>query len=109
MKVVGLGKSQGLAHKAGQTLAQGVVPALDVGGFACFLAHGAMRCGIKGQLIRFPEVAAGATGAIALGEALAQAAATVGATVADKVGDDLSGAPTESNPEPALVAFCAHK
>ena len=65
--------------------------------------------GIKDQLIRLPEVAAGATGAIALGDALAQRAATVGAAVADKVGNHLSGAPTESNPEPALVALCAHK
>ena len=109
VKVVGLGKSQSLAHKAGQTLSQGVVPALDVGGFSCFLANGAVRCGIKGQLIRFPEVAAGATGALALGDALAQSAPTVGATVADKVGDDLSGATTEGNPEPALIALCAHK
>ena len=59
--------------------------------------------------MRFPEVAAGATGAIALGDALAQSPTTVGATVADKVGDHLSGAPTESNPKPALVALCAHK
>ena len=71
MKVVGLGKSQSLAHKAGQALSQGVVPTFDVGGFSCFLAHGAVRCCIKGRLIRFPEVAAGA---IALGDEVAQSA-----------------------------------
>ena len=109
MKVVGLGKSQGLAHKAGQTLSQGVVPTFDVGGFSCFLAHGAVRCGVEGQLIRLPEVAAGTTRAVALGDELAQSQATVGAAVADEAGDDLSGSTTEGNPDPALVALCSHK
>ena len=74
VKVVGLGKRERFANKSSQALSQGVIPAFDMGGFACFLAHGAVRCGIKGQLIRFPEVAAGATGAIALGDELAQSA-----------------------------------
>ena len=35
----GLGKGQRHAHKTGESLAQGVIPALDMGGFSRLFAH----------------------------------------------------------------------
>ena len=39
MELVGLGKGKGFAHKARHTLAQGVVPAFDMDGFAGVFAN----------------------------------------------------------------------
>ena len=102
VKAVGLGKRARFAHKAGQALAQRVVPTLDVCGLSAFLAHGAVGLWVKGRLIRLPQVAAGATSPVALGDALAQSPATVGAAVADEVGDNLARATAKRNPEPAF-------
>ncbi len=38
----GLGKRQRHAHKTGESLAQGVIPALDMGGFSRLFAHGCL-------------------------------------------------------------------
>ena len=109
VKVVGLGKGQCFAHKASQALAQGVMPAFDVRSLSGFLANGAVRVSVKGHLISLPEIAAGTTGLVALGDEMAQSPATVGAAVADEAGDDLSSSTTEGNPDPALVALFVHK
>ena len=55
VKAVRLGEVQRLTYKAGQAMAQGVVPTLDVGGFSRFFANGAVRCCIKDQLDTLPR------------------------------------------------------
>src|SRR5271157_1117544 len=42
MHDLGLGKGQRHAHKTGQSLAQRVIPPLNMGGFSCLFAHGRM-------------------------------------------------------------------
>ena len=57
MKTVGLGKGQGFADKASQSLTQGVEPALDMVGLAAILADRLMAVSGKHALIGVPEIA----------------------------------------------------
>jgi len=42
MHDLGLGKGQRHAHKTGQSLAQRIIPTLNMGGFSCLFPHGRM-------------------------------------------------------------------
>ena len=111
MEFVGFGKGKRFAHKAAQSLAQRVVPAFDMGGFAGFFANGTQRVPVvwcelpKDLVIGFPEITKGSTMPIRTRNPRPQAPAIFFAASADKVGDNLTCAAAQSYPDPAFVFF----
>ena len=53
---LGFGKRQRHAHKTGQTLPQGVIPTLDVGGFSGLFSYSRMLLLGDHRLVRRPKV-----------------------------------------------------
>ena len=53
---LGLGKRRRHAHKTGQTLPQGVMSPLDVGGFSGFFSHSCMLLMWDHRLVSRPKV-----------------------------------------------------
>ena len=109
MKSVRFGKGQGLADEAGQSLAQGVVPAFHVSRLATLLAHTAMRLLGKDLLVRLPEIAEGQTMLVLGGNLVPQAATRFLAAVTDHKGHNLVCAATNGRPQPSFSTLFQHK
>lgn len=107
MEFVGFGKGKRFAHKAAQSLAQRVVPAFDMGGFAGFFANRVrVWCELpKDLVIGLPEITKGSTMPLRTRHPRPPAPAIFFATSADKVGDKLTCAAAQSYPDPAFVFF----
>jgi hypothetical protein len=105
MKAVGFGKRQGFSNKTNQALPQGVEPTLNMVRLATFFAHRLMTVRRENTLIGIPKIAERMRAFVGPGDAPPELQATGFTAVVDEVGDDLSGAATQSDPDPALVAF----
>lgn len=111
MVFVGFGKRQRFAHKARQSLPQGIVPTFHMSGLTrLFTDRLMLACQVaKNDLVRFPKIAKGGTMAIRVRYPMPQSPATFFTAVANKIGNDLSRATTKRNPNPPFVLFMAHK
>jgi hypothetical protein len=109
MKTVGLGKGQGFADEAGQALAQGIEPALDMTGFAAVFADRLMAVSGKHKLVSLPEIAERAAMFVSQRDASPELATTGFTAVTNEVGDNLAGPTTQRGPDPAFVRFLEHK
>jgi hypothetical protein len=56
MELIRFGKGQGFAHEAGQALAQGVEPALDMSGLTTGLTHRLMPVGGENTPVSLPKI-----------------------------------------------------
>lgn len=108
MHLIRFRKRQGFAHKPGQPLPQGVVESLDVIGLPTAFRDGMMGQGIEYLGIGVPEIAVRVAPFVGRRNALPQLPATAFAPVTDKKGDHLSGAATQRQPHPPLLAFTEH-
>lgn len=106
---IGFGKGQGLTHEPCQSLPQRVDPSLYMGRFAALLAHALVGFTGEDVLIRFPEVAVGATLLVRIRYPLPQLSTTLLAAISNEVGYDLACATAQSEPHPPLVAFLEDK
>ena len=88
---VDFGKGQSAPHQARQSLAQRVVEAFDVAGFALSLT-GAVLFGRHNALIGFPEVAVAQAAFVAGRNALPQQPTSLNAARTQSVSHDLTGA-----------------
>ena len=104
-----LGKGEGLAHEASESLAQGVVPTLDVAGLACALVGAAVGAARKDLVVSQPKVAAGGAAAVIRRDALTQSAGALGRAIPDEASDDLARLPTKRDPHPARIELAAHE
>jgi hypothetical protein len=104
-----LGKRQGLAHKACESLSQRVVPALDMGGLPGLFA--ARRMVLVGQdfLIGFPKVRKAMPAPKHRRNALPQLLTSGGAAIPRHIGNDLPGLAAQGNPDPMFIGFFHHK
>lgn len=102
---IGLGKGKGLAHKASQTLAEGVVEAFNMRRVATLLADRLMVGAqpTEDGIIAFPEIAEGGTVTVLGWNPRPESPTALFGAVADEEGDNLPSAPTERQPNPALV------
>jgi hypothetical protein len=107
MEFVGLGKGKRFAHKATQSLPQGVVPAFDMRGFACCFSHGVMvwRQLPKDLVVSLPKITKGGTLPIRTRNPRPQTPAIFFAASTNKVGDNLTRAAAQSYPDPTFVFF----
>ena len=99
---VDFGKGQSAAHQPSQSLAQGVVEALDVTSLTLPFT-GVMLFGWQDGLIGFPKVTVTQSGFVALGNALPQQPTSSDAARTQSISYDLPGAAAQSQPQPALV------
>jgi len=99
-----LGERERFPHHPPDPLAQGVVPALHVRGFARLLAHAPVVGLRKHAGVGLPEVAEGAAAAVRLGYPAPKASARRLAPVSVDVGYYLPRAATQRRPCPHLVA-----
>src|SRR5262249_49487605 len=107
MKGVAFGKSQCLAGKAWQALAQGVKPALNMSGLAFDFRDHAMLSPIKDMAISLPAVTKRGTMDILVRQLPPELNSTVLRTITNPIGDDLASAPTQGQPQPALLSLAA--
>ena len=104
-----LGKGQCHAHKTGQSLAQRIIPALDMGGFSGLFAHRNVlflgnHCCVGG-----PEVREAMPLAIPLWNGFPQPLTRPFAPIPNRIRHHLPRLPTEGNPHPGVVGFFEHK
>jgi len=104
-----LGKGQCFADKTSQALAQGIVPAFNMGRLPTFLADRRMLLLWYHCLVGGPEIGEAVTGAIGCWNGIPQAAAGGLTAIPDRIGDYLAGATTEGDPDPTLVHFLGDK
>jgi hypothetical protein len=109
MKTVGFGKREGFAHEAGQPLAQGIEPALDMVGFAAVFANRLMAVSGENAPISLPEIAERRAACVGAWDAPPEVQATGFTAVANEVGDNLPCTATHGHPHPPLVSFLEHK
>src|SRR5256885_4471256 len=91
-----LGKGQCFADKTSQALAQGIVPAFNMGRLPTFLADRRMLLLWYHCLVGGPEIGEAVTGAIGCWNGIPQAAAGGLTAIPDRIGDYLAGATTEA-------------
>ena len=105
MKPLRLGKRQSFANEAGQALAQGIEPALDMVRFATVFADRLMTVCCENELVRIPEITERVAALVDQRNASPELQATGFAPVADKVGHNLACAAAQSDPNPPFVGF----
>ena len=103
------GKGQCHAHKTGQSLAQRIIPALDMGGFSGLFAHRNVlflgnHCRVGG-----PEVREAMLLAIPLWNGFPQPLTRLFAPIPNRIRHYLPALSTEGNPHPRVVGFFEHK
>jgi hypothetical protein len=98
-----LGKRQGLAHKARQALAQGVIPALDVRRLPGVFATRRMLLIGDHLLIGVPEIRIAVPRLIASWDCLPQLATGLFTAVTDDEGHHLTRGATQGDPYPTLI------
>ena len=104
-----LGKREGHADKTGQSLAQRVIPPLDMGGFSRFFAHGCMLLLWDDSRIHPQKVGEAMALAIRLRNRLPQPLARLFAPIPNSIGHHLSCLAAQSYPNPGVVRFFEHK
>src|SRR5207302_904648 len=82
------GKGERHAHKTSETLPQGVLPPLDMGGFSRLFSHGGM---------------------LLLWNGLPQPLTRLFTPITHCIGHHLAALSAESNPHPGVVGFFEHK
>ncbi len=100
-----LGKRQRHADKTGESLPQGVIPALHVSGFSRLFAHGYVLLLRDDCLIRCPESREAVTSTIALWNGLPQALTRLFAPIPNRISHHLTCLAAQGNPNPAVVRF----
>lgn len=107
MKLIRLGKRKRFTNETSQTLAQGIVPTLNMSGFTGFFANRMMFSGqmTENCIVGLPKVTEGGTMTVRAGNPRPQAPTIFFGTPTDKVGNNLASAPTECYPDPAFVFF----
>jgi hypothetical protein len=103
MKQVGLGKRQGFTNEASQALAQGVEPALDMGGLPAVFTKRLMPVRVKNVLVSVPEIAERLTAHIHGRDASPQLETARCAAVPNEVGHYLTCAAAQGDPNPVGV------
>jgi hypothetical protein len=108
-KSIRFGKRERFAYETSKPLAQCVVKALNVSGFARLLANRMVTSAEKSKdlIVSFPEITEGGTVAIVAWTPGPETPATLLTAVTDEKGDNLSSAPTERQPNPTLILFGA--
>jgi hypothetical protein len=109
MTVVGPGTRQGLADKAGQTLAQDVEPALNMTGLPAALAYHLMPFRIRLMLVSFLEIAERPAAQVSGGNPPPQLQTTGLTSITETVGHDLPCATIQGHPNPAFAGFFEDK
>ncbi len=102
MHKITFGKRQRLAHQAPYPLADGIIVALNVVGFATSFAAVVLGRG-HDLRISCPKVAVAQAGLVAGGNALPQHTTGGFAATTHGIGYDLPGASAQCQPQPALV------
>jgi hypothetical protein len=107
VELVRLGEGEGLAYKAGEALAQGIIPTLDMCGQPRLFTDRLVVApeAAEDLVIGGPEVAEGCAVPISGRNPLPPSPATGRAAIADEVGYDLSRASTQRDPDPSDVFF----
>ena len=102
---IAFGKRQRLAHKTSETLAQSIVPALNMSGFTALFTDRAMlvRKRSENGLIGIPKVTECMAMTILCRNPMPKSPTTFFTTVADEVGNYLASLATQSNPNPAFI------
>ncbi len=103
------GYGQRHAHKTSQTLAQGVVPSLDVGRFSRLFSHRCMLLLWDHRRVGRPERRFAVSLPISLRNRFPQPLARPFAPIAHRISDRLSRLAAESNPNPGVVCFFEYK
>ncbi len=103
---------EGIAHEAGESLAERVVESLDVTaavtdvvGLPTSLADGFVEFLGQHVEVDLVEVRVGVQFAVGFGHSVPQEAAGRLAAVADRIGNDLPGSAAQHQPDPRLVRF----
>ena len=109
MPPVFLGEGKGLADKASDALAQGVVPAFHVRGLPALLADTAVSLLREDRRIGFPEVTEAAALAVGFRHPLPKCPAGGLTVVTVGEGHDLPDPAAHHRPEPALVLAPPHE
>jgi len=105
-----LGKRQGLAHQAANSLPQRIVQALNPTGLATLPPTGAMAFGRQHSRICLPKIGvAHSTLAIHGRERLPQQSRSGSSALAQGHTDNLATVPIERQPQPALVSLAANE
>ena len=107
MKLIGFGKGKGFAHKASQSLTQGVVPALNMCRFASLFAN---RVVLRRQMsedciVCLPKVTESRTMTVETRNPGPETPTIFFSSSPDEVGDNLAGSPTQRYPDPSFVFF----
>ncbi len=102
---LGLGKGQCHAHKTGQSLAQRIIPPLDMTGFSCLFAHGSMLLLWDDQSIDSQKVGEAMALAILLRNRLPQPPACLFVPSPNGIGHHLSCLAAQGDPNPGVVRF----
>ncbi len=106
---LGLRKRQRHADKTGQTLPQGVIPALHMGSFSRFFAHRRVLLLRDDRSIDFQKIRKAMALAILRRNGLPQPLARLFAPIPNGISDHLSRLAAEGNPNPRVVGFFEHK
>src|SRR6266566_6950959 len=106
---LGFGKRQRQAHKTGQTLPQGVIPTLDVGGFSALFSHGCMLLLWDHRLVSRPKVCETMPLTVSLWNGLPQPLTRLFTPISHGIGDHLTRLTTQSDPNPGVIGFFEHK
>jgi len=101
---------QGAAHQIGTALAQRIIEALDMCGFTCFFANGAMPFGGQHFGIWLPKIAvANRAFAIVRWERFPEFATGLTAPITKGETDDSACLAFQGEPDPNLLPFGANK
>src|SRR5437879_6140995 len=103
------GKGERHAHKTSETLPQGVIPPLDMGGFSRLFSHGSMLLLWDHRRICRPEVSETMPLTILLWNGLPQPLTRLFTPITHCIGHHLARLAAESNPNPGVVGFFEHK
>jgi hypothetical protein len=103
MMELGLGKGQGFADKARQTLAKGGVPTFRMSGVSSVLADRMMGTAGQNSLICEPEVSLDSTATVSRRNSLPQTTAGHGTPVPNHKGNTLAGAAARRRPQPGFI------
>ena len=107
VKFIRLGKGKGLADKASQSLAQGVVPAFHMSRLPGFFAHRLMSSTqmTKDLIVGLPKIAEGGAMTVGAGQPRPEAPAIFFGAAPDPIGDNLTRTAAQGYPDPPFVFF----
>ena len=100
MPTISFGKGQGFSHIPTDALAEGIVPAFNMGGFAGVFADAPMRFDRKDGRVGVPEIAETHASPVRGGNSVPEPPTRAFASVANHEGDDLAGPAAQRHPEP---------